>query len=152
MQKKTVASLAGVGIKKIWFDPDRLGDIKEAITKGDLRSLIKEGVIRIKSKRGISRSRVRKRIIQKRKGRRSSISSRKGKKGARLARKTAWILRVRSQRRFVKELLNKNLINNSTYRLLRNKIKGGFFRSRKHIKLFIREHNLFTKNGKGQKI
>jgi len=151
-QKRIIVSLTGVGRKRIWFNPDRISDIKEAITKSDLRGLIKEGAIKIKAKRGISRSRIRKRIKQKRKGRRSSVSSRKGKKGARLARKTAWMLKVRSQRRFIKGLINKKLISNPTYQSLRNKIKGGFFRSTRHIKLFIEEHNLFIKNGKKQKI
>lgn len=144
-QKNTVANLLHVGKKRIWFDPLRLKDIKEAITKTDLRKLIEEKAIRIKPKRGISRFRIRKKIMRMRKGRGKKTGSRKGKASARLPKKIAWIIRVRVQRQFVKLLKDKKLINSKIHTLLRRKIKGGFFRSVRHIKLFIKEHDLIKK-------
>ena len=148
MQKRVTASLLGVGMKRIWFDPNRLEEIKEAITKSDLRSLIKDKAIQIKHKRGISSSRIKKTKLQKKKGRRKGEGSRKGKRTARLSSKREWILNVRLQRNFINYLKNKKIISIKAYGMLRSKIKGGFFRSKRHIKLFLEEHNLFIKHGK----
>jgi len=50
---------------------------------------------------------------------------------------------IRKQRKFVKELRDKKLINTKVYRQIYNKIKGGFFRSKNHIKLYLTENRLF---------
>ena len=148
MQKRVTASLLDVGAKRIWFDPNRLDEIKEAITKADLRSLIKDKAIQIKNRRGISKGRAKKNIQQKKKGRRHGKGSRQGKRTTRMPRKTSWISRVRLQRQFANYLREKKLIALETYRDLRSKIGGGYFRSKRHIKLYIEEHNLFIKHGK----
>ena len=69
-KKRIAASIYGISPKRIKLDPERLSEIKEAITKSDMRSLIRQGVITKLNKRGISRSRARKLLIQRRKGRR----------------------------------------------------------------------------------
>jgi large subunit ribosomal protein L19e len=103
--------------------------------------------MKIKPKRGSSKVRHRKKLKQKRKGRRSGEGSRKGKKTSRFPRKKEWMLTVRIQRGFIKKLRDKKLIDSATYRNLYRKAKGGFFRSKRHIKLYIGEQNLI-KNGK----
>ncbi|MFH0936168.1 MAG: 50S ribosomal protein L19e, partial [Candidatus Woesearchaeota archaeon] len=120
-------------------------EIKEAITKSDIRGLINSNIIRAKPKHGISSFRSKKIRLQKRKGRRKGHGSRKGKKTARLSRKNAWINKIRAQRSYLKYLHDKKLISPSNYRLLYRKSKGGFFRSERHIKLYIDEHNLLNK-------
>ena len=147
MQKRVTASLLGISPKRVWFDSNRLDEIKEAITKSDLRSLIKDRAIQIKQKRGISSGRNKKNIEQKKKGRRKGPGSRQGRRTTRLPRKLSWMLRVRLQREFVNYLKDKKLIALETYRDLRSKIRGGFFRSKRHIKLYLDEHNLFMKHG-----
>jgi len=146
-KKRIAASIYGISPKRIKLDPERLSEIKEAITKSDMRSLIRQGVITKLNKRGISRSRARKLLIQRRKGRRYGKGTIKGSHAARLPRKQEWINKVRSQRGLLKELKKKGLLSVYNYRVLRNKIKGGFFRSRRHIKLFIDEYNLIKKDG-----
>ena len=132
-----------VGFDRVWFDP-RLGkEIKEAITKEDLRKLVSQGVILIKQKQGVSRGRARAVISQKRKGRHSGKGSRKGNKTARLGRKEAWVQGIRAQRELFTTLLNSEAITPETYKSLRIKAKGGFFRSRRHIKLYLTENNLW---------
>ncbi|MBI2419008.1 MAG: hypothetical protein HYV28_14135, partial [Ignavibacteriales bacterium] len=54
----------------------RLDEIKEAITKIDIRNLINQGIIKGKPYVGTSRFRARKRLIQKRKGRRYFVKYR----------------------------------------------------------------------------
>ncbi len=144
-QRKLSAQLLKSGVNRVWFDTDRLEEIKEAITKADLKSLISSKVIQAKPIQGISKFRTRKNKLQKRKGNRKGPGSRKGKKTARLGRKKAWISAVRTQRNFIKLLKNKEVVSQKVYRGIYKKVKGGYFRSRRHIKLFLTEHNLFNK-------
>ncbi len=145
LQKKLAAQILKCSKKKISLDTGRLEDIKEAITKADIRSLISEGAIKRKPSNATSRVRARKIAVQKRKGRRKGAGKRKGKKTARLSKKAAWIDKIRTQRRFLKELKEKNIIASSTYQQLYMKSKGGFFRSKRHIKLYIEERGLVVK-------
>lgn len=145
LQKKLAAQVLKRSKKRISLDISRLDDIKEAITKADIRSLVSEGVIKKKPIKSTSRVRARKIAMQKRKGRRKGFGKRKGKKTARLPKKEAWINRIRTQRKFLKELRNKGIISSAVYQQLYMKSKGGFFRSKRHIKLYIEEHGLVSK-------
>ena len=147
-QKRTVQSLTKVGKRRIKFDSNKLTEIKEAITKRDLKGLINKKAIKIKPKRGTSRVRARKILKQKRKGRRKGVGSRKGTAKARLNPKKVWMNKIRIQRSFLKELKDKKIINNQNYRELYLKAKGGFFRSRRHLKTYINERELTVKDGK----
>ncbi len=146
-KKVMAARLLNVGLNRVWFDSSRLNDLKSAITKDDLRNLVRAGAILVKQKRGVSRARARVRILQRRKGRMSGEGSKKGKKTARLGRKKAWVAGIRAQRKLFFELIQKNAISREVYQLLRRKAKGGFFRSRRHVKLYLTENNLWK--GKG---
>ena len=141
-QKRIAAQLLKVGKKHVQFDQDNLSEIKEAITKADLRSLVGQGVIRLKQYQSQSHSRVKKRAEQKRKGRRKGQGSREGNATARLPSKREWINKVRLQRDLLVLLKEKGMISNKVYREMRAKVKGGFFRTRKHIALYLKEHNL----------
>tara|TARA_Y100000310_G_scaffold345598_1_gene467059 strand:- start:6848 stop:7309 length:462 start_codon:yes stop_codon:yes gene_type:complete len=147
-RKRTLASLFKISKKRIRFDTSRLEEIKEAITKRDLRSLVKDKAITISPERGVSRVRARKRAAQKRKGRQQGTGSRKGRKTARLGRKEAWMIKIRVQREFLKELKKKSYLSASDYRNLYKMAKGGTFRSKRHIQLYIKENNLVKKHGK----
>lgn len=144
-QKRLAAEILNCSEKRVWFDKESLEDIKEAITKADIRALIKDGVIKRKRVKGISKVRARKRKQQKRRGQRRGLGRRKGKAGARLPKKKAWMNKIRIQRRFLKELRDKRLIKESTYRKLYSKAKGGFFRSKRHLKLYITDNKLVNK-------
>src|SRR3989338_3822752 len=120
-QKRISAEMLGVGKSKVWFDTEHMTEIKEAITKGDVRTLIRKRIIQRRPELGHSRVRARKR----------------------LTKKTAWMNLVRGQRTFLKELKLKGLVSIPTYRNLYSKIKGGYFRNKRHIKLYLTEHKLF---------
>lgn len=147
-RKRIAAQLLKCGINKVWFEPLRLQDIKEAITKDDIRKLIKEGVIKEKPATGISSFRKRKRLEQKRKGRRRSTGSRKGTKNARMSTKRMWINTIRLQRGLLNILKDKKVISSQDYKLLRRKCKGGFFRSKHHLRLYMIEHGILKEYGK----
>ncbi|MBS3171191.1 50S ribosomal protein L19e [Candidatus Woesearchaeota archaeon] len=145
VQKRIAASLLKAGQNRVVFDNTRLNDIKEAITKADIRRLINDGAIKAKQKKGISSFRTNKLRLQKRKGKRKGIGSRKGTKTARTPRKRAWITKVRVQRRFIKLLKIKKLVAPETYTKVYKMIKGNQFRSKRHLKLYLDENNLFVK-------
>ncbi|MBN1792334.1 50S ribosomal protein L19e [Candidatus Woesearchaeota archaeon] len=146
LQKRLAASVMKCSPKKVTFDPASLEDIKEAITKQDIRSLIGEGIIKIAPDKGVSRARANKTKRQKRKGLRRGVGTRKGKKTARTPKKRAWMNRVRSQRNFLKRILEKGVVTHDIYKDLYAKVGGGFFRSVKHIQIFMDERSLVSKD------
>jgi len=143
LQKRLSADVFKRSKKKIHFNEEMLEEIKEAITKADIRGLIKKNAIIVEPARGVSRVRARKIAKQKSKGRQKGKGSRKGKKTARLPAKRAWMNKIRLQRDLLKELRSKELISRGNFRILYLKAKGGFFRSRRHLKIYINDNNLF---------
>lgn len=141
VQRRLAAQLFKGSPKRVRFDENALADIKEAITKQDLRGLIRDGIIIMRKKQGISRGRVRR-------DRRQNEGSRKGKSTARTPHKRAWINRIRIQRRFLRELRAGDLVDVKLYRKLALLAKGGYFRSKRHIKLYLDENKLWRKRGK----
>lgn len=143
LQKRLAAEVLGVPANRIRLDSDKASEIKEAITKFDIRGLINQGVIRRVHVRGTSRVRARKIAVQKRKGRRRGYGSRKGKHNARGNEKRIWINNVRAQRDVLKRVRDKGLISTLDYRRVYAKVKGGFFRSVQHMKMFMEDKELF---------
>ncbi|MEK6839491.1 MAG: 50S ribosomal protein L19e [Nanoarchaeota archaeon] len=141
-QRRIAAQVMKCGQGRVWFDNARMEEIKQAITKADIRHLIHDKAIQKRPKVSISHGRFRKNLIQKRKGRQRGMGSRKGKKTARKNMKQDWAHRIRIQRGFLKLLRDKELIKTETYHMLYKKAKGGFFRSKRHIKLYLEEHKL----------
>jgi large subunit ribosomal protein L19e len=144
-KKRIAAQLLKCGEHRVKFDTSELQSIKEAITKSDIRALIKDKTIKKKKETGVSRSRARKILKQKRKGRRSGPGRKSGTHKARLPKKVEWMNKIRTIRDLLKNLREKDVINPKTYRSLYLKSKGGFFRSRRHVKLYIEEHSLGKK-------
>jgi len=151
LQKRLAAEVLNCSKKRVHFDPEKLQQIREAITKFDIGNLIKKGVITRVQKQGVSRSRAKKLQIQRRKGRRTGHGSRKGRASARLKPKMVWIERARAQRGLAKRLRANGLITNESFRILYSKIKGGFFRSTHHIKIYIEEQDMVVKGKHGNK-
>ena len=148
-QKKLLAAkLLGISRTKVRFAPDALEEIKKAITRSDMRGLIAVHKIMKENVNQHSRARARKRAQQKRKGRQKGKGTKKGSKYSAVPRKRNSIFTMRVQRRFLKELREKGLLSPQNFRLLYEKSKGGFFRNRRHIKLYLQEHNLVQKGQK----
>lgn len=148
LQKRLAGKILKSAPKRVRFDPAHLHDIKAAITKTDIKGLISQGIIGVEPKRGVSRVRARKTASQRAKGLRKGPGSKEGKATARNPSKAAWIAKVRAQRDFLQELREKKIITNENYRVLYRKSKGGFFRSVRHIKIYLNEQNLATRPAK----
>ena len=147
-KKRLAASILGTSPKKVKFVADALEDIKKAITRSDLRGLIAIKKITKSKKNEQSRSKARKTAAQKRKGRQKGKGSKKGSKHSVVSRKEKWMAKVRVQRKFLKELKDKNLVSTENHRMLYNKVKGGFFRNKRHIKLYLTEYHLIEEKSK----
>ncbi|MGC9138326.1 MAG: 50S ribosomal protein L19e [Thermoplasmata archaeon] len=137
-QKELASKILKCGKSRVYIDPKALDDVSEAITREDIRMLIKKGVIRKLPKKGNSRSRIRKKQEQKKKGLRTGPGSRKGTKYARLGRKERWIKTIRAVRDELRKLKNEGKIDRKTYRRYYLYAKGGMFRSRAHLLLHLK--------------
>ncbi len=144
-QKKLAASVLKISKKRVSFDPERLEDIKEAITKTDIRGLVGDKAIKGRQIKGTSKVRVRARKVQRRKGLQKGASTRKGTKNARVNSKQVWINKIRLQRTFIKLLKDKSVITKETYTMLYSKAKGNFFRSKRHLKTYLEDNKLIVK-------
>ncbi|PIN75892.1 50S ribosomal protein L19e [Candidatus Woesearchaeota archaeon CG10_big_fil_rev_8_21_14_0_10_37_12] len=144
LQKRIAARILKCGTNRIKIDSTKLGEAKEAITAFDIMRLAKKKIISKKQAIGVSRSRAKQRTIQKRKGRQRGHGSRKGKAGARQNPKQKWINNSRAQRTLLKKLRENQHIVPNTYRELYLKVKGGYFRSTNHIKIYLQEHQLIV--------
>ncbi|MFQ5951281.1 MAG: 50S ribosomal protein L19e [Candidatus Geothermarchaeales archaeon] len=126
LKRKLAARVFGVGLHRVWFDPDSLDELEGVDTREDVRALEARGFIKVLAKKGQTRS------TRGRKG----PGRRKGKKTARMPKKERWMQRVRAQRKLVRELRERDEITPSQYRHLYRLIGGGKFRS----KARLREH------------
>ncbi|MCX8202817.1 MAG: 50S ribosomal protein L19e [Nitrososphaeria archaeon] len=133
LQRRLAADLLGVGENRVRFDPERLEDVEDAITREDVRALIEEGAIYAAPVEGQTRLRVKERRV------------RKGGKYSVLTRKERGAMRVRAQRRYLKRLRDAGIIDRSTYRKLYLQAKAGRFKSVADIR------NLLIEMGKLEK-
>ncbi|MFX0050552.1 MAG: 50S ribosomal protein L19e [Candidatus Hermodarchaeota archaeon] len=144
-QKKIAAKILGVGVKRVWIDPDVEEDLTLALTRADVRKLIADRIIRKKAIKGVSRVRARKIGTQKRRGQRRGLGSRKGRIGARQPSKKLWIVKVRSQRRYLSGLRDSQRITPAQYRTLYTKVKGNAYRSVTHLRNTIEDQGILKK-------
>ncbi|MFH0889642.1 MAG: 50S ribosomal protein L19e [Candidatus Aenigmatarchaeota archaeon] len=150
IQRRLASKLLKCGQHKVWMEPLRLKDISEAITREDVRKLIKSGAIEKAPEDAPSKTQIAVRAAQKKKGRRRGHGSRKGSFKSRTGneQKARWIRTIRPQRQMIRELKASGTINNETYKKLYKLSKGGVFRSRKHLELYLKEHNLISQETK----
>ena len=113
---------------------------QQAMTKDDVRGLINSGAIECRPIIGVSRARGREIAHQKKKGLRKSVGSRRGTAKTRMRPKEIWMKKVRGLRIALNDLKPK--LAEGQYRALYMMIKGGYFRDRKHLKLYVTEKKL----------
>lgn len=144
-QKRLAAQIMKCSPDRVWLDPEMLDEIKEALTKANVRGLISSGAIVKKPTHSTSRGRIRKALIQKRKGRGKEPSKRKGKATARRPAKEEWMNKTRLLRATLTDLKEKGELDVKNYRSLYMKVKGGFFRSKRHLSMYLEEQGLLNK-------
>ena len=137
LQKRLAAKVLKVGESRVWLDPKQKKDIEGAITAADIRKLILKGYV----KRVPTVVRMPKKDFRKKKG----YGSRRGAKYSIVSRKRKWISTVRPLRRMLKELKAKQQIDNQTFKQLYLLVKGGTFRSRAHLRIYLEQRGLVKK-------
>ncbi len=133
LQKRLAAQILKVGVSKVWIDPTKIEEVKEAITKNDVRRLIEKGYIKkLPDKPKMPKKR------RKRRG----PGSKKGAKHSIVDKKRRWINTVRPLRKLAKQLKEEGKIDQKTFKQLYRWIKGNMFRSRRHMLLFLKQRKL----------
>ncbi len=114
-QRRLAAQILKIGQNRVWIDPERMDDVDGAITREEVRKLIHEKVIVSLPQKGVSRSRAKIIRAKKQKGRRSGPGSITGAGFAKVTQKDAWMIKIRSLRRKLRELKASRVITEATY-------------------------------------
>lgn len=144
-QRRLAAQILKVGQNRIWIDPERMDDVDTAITRDEVRKLIHEKVIVSLPEAGVSRSRAKLVQEKKRMGRRKGAGSRTGSSRAKISKKEAWMSKIRSLRKRLRELKASRIITESTYRKVYAIAGSGRFESVAELERYLRAHDLWRK-------
>jgi len=137
-KKRLVSRVTGVGIHRIRFDTDHLIDIADAITRENIRSLITANTIKIKPFTGTSKGRAHTKKAQRNK-RGTTQGSKKGRKGARVGKKTVYVAKVRALRRLLKIAKDRKDLTNPEFWTLYKKVGGNTVRNKAHLRTLMEE-------------
>jgi large subunit ribosomal protein L19e len=134
-QRRLAAEILKVGQNRVWIDPDRIDDVEIAITRDEIRKLVHEEAIQSIPEQGISRARAR--LLQKK--RKKGLRRGPGKRSKpRVSKKAVWMQKIRALRRRLRELKEKRVITESSYRQYYKMAGSGVFESiadlERHIK------------------
>ncbi len=146
--RRIASEILGIGESKIRFNPDSVQKIGEALTREDVRALIRDGDITAVSKRGVSRVRARAKQAQKRKGRRFGTGSRKGTYSTRTGDKSAWMAKIRAQRKLLRSLLAQKRVPEESSRKLYLMVKGNAFKGVKVFETYLKDNKLLAPEAK----
>ncbi len=138
-KRELVARILGVGSNRVRFEPDKLDEVSDSITRDNMRALIKNGAIWTVKPKGTSRARAEAKLALHRK-RGTGPGSKKGKKTARTGMKEIYVTRVRSMRYYLKVLKDRNDINRQTYWSLYKRVNGGQVRSLAHLRDLVKQY------------
>ncbi len=128
-QRRLAAQILKIGQNRVWINPERMDDVEGAITREEVRKLIHEKIIVSLPEKGVSRSRAKIIRGKKRLGRRSGEGSVTGAGYAKVTQKQAWMIRIRSLRRKLRELKASRVITESTYTQYYRMAGSGRFQS-----------------------
>jgi large subunit ribosomal protein L19e len=135
-KRELIARILGVGVNRVRFEPDKLDDVADSITRENMRTLIKNGTIWTIKLKGTSTARAKARLAVRRK-RGMSTGSKKGKKSARTGKKQIYVKKIRAMRYHLKVLKERNDITRGIYWSLYRKVNGGQVRSLAHLRELV---------------
>jgi large subunit ribosomal protein L19e len=142
-QRRLAAQILKIGQNRVWIDPERVDDVDVAITREEIRKLIHEKIITSLPEKGVSRSRAKTIIEKKRKGRRKGSGSKSGSPRAKITKKEAWMTRIRSLRKRLRELKASRIITESTYRKIYMVAGSGKFDSIADLERYLKTNDLW---------
>ncbi len=144
-QRRLAAQILKVGQNRVWIDPDRTDDVEGAITREEVRKLIHEKIIKSMPEKGVSRSRAKTIQEKKRQGRRKGVGSYGGSAQATISKKDAWMVKIRSLRKKLRELKASRIITEKTYSQTYRMAGSGRFESIADLERYLKSHDLWRK-------
>jgi large subunit ribosomal protein L19e len=144
-QRRLAAQILKVGRNRVWIDPERMDDVEGAITRDDVKKLIHEKVITALQEKGVSRARAKAVQGKKRRGRRKGPGSHGGSGYARISKKEAWMSKIRSLRKRLRELKASRVITETTYSQVYRMAGSGRFASVADLERYLKAHDLWRK-------
>ncbi|MFB3889292.1 MAG: 50S ribosomal protein L19e [Candidatus Bathyarchaeia archaeon] len=144
-QRRLAAQIMKVGQNRVWIDPERTDDVEAAITREDIRKLVHEKVIAPLPVQGVSRGRAKTVQAKKRRGRRKGPGSKGGSPKATISKKEAWMTKIRSLRRRLRELKATRVITESNYREMYMIAGSGRFASVADLERYLKAHDMWRK-------
>ncbi len=144
-QRRLASEILKIGENRVWIDPERIGDVDGAITREEIKKLIHEKVIVSLPEKGVSRSRAKVIREKKVKGRRQGPGSFTGSPQANITKKDAWMIKIRSLRRKLRELKANRTITEETYTEYYRMAGSGRFESIADLERYLKAHDLWRK-------
>jgi large subunit ribosomal protein L19e len=144
-QRRLASRILDIGQNRVWIDPARVEDVEGAITREEVRKLIHEKIIKTLPEKGVSRSRAKAVLEKKRKGRRKGPGSHVGSAHAGVSKKDAWMLKIRSLRKRLRELKASRVITETTYTQYYRMAGSGRFSSVADLERYLKAHDLWRK-------
>lgn len=133
-QRRMASRALNVGENKVWFDSERISEIKEAITQQDIEDLIKDKAIKRRPHLGQKRRAGKINLKRKRKGRRRGPGHIR-----KVINKGDYINKIRKLRSFLKSLKESKQINNEDYGKIYRLLKAGMFKNKQGITEYLKE-------------
>lgn len=131
--RRLASDIMNVGSNKIRIKPTDIKRAEEALTRSDVTALIKDGIVYKLLARGRRK---------KEKRRRRGVGHRRGK--STINQKKEWMQRIRSQRKYLRELVTSSQVDKKSKRSLYGKIKSGIFKNKKSIYIYIKENKMLN--------
>jgi large subunit ribosomal protein L19e len=144
-QRRLASQILKIGRNRVWINPERTDDVESAITRQEVKKLVHEKVIVPRPIIGVSRGRAKVIQAKKRKGRRKGPGSKSGTPHAVISKKQAWMKRIRSLRRKLRELKASRVITEANYRQLYMIAGSGRFASIAEMERYMKAHEMWRK-------
>src|SRR3989337_3234283 len=144
-QRRLAAQILKVGQNRVWINPERMDDVEGAITREDVKKLIHEEVIKSLPEKGVSRARAKTIQEKKRKVSRKVTGSSTGSGHAKISKKDAWMSKIRSLRKRLRELKASRVITEKTYSQYYRMAGSGRFESVADLERYLKAHDLWRK-------
>jgi len=143
-QRRLASAILKTG-HRVWINPERIDDVEGAITREEIKKLIHEKVIVSLPEKGVSRSRAKVIREKKSKGRRQGPGSYTGTQRAVITKKEAWMIKIRSLRRKLRELKANRTITEETYTEFYRMAGSGRFESIADLERYLKAKDLWRK-------